>query len=73
MAVSSQTFDHPLDWGAGGQAHWKIPRPYSKVDLGEEDHIGFNTWQWYADLVKEVINVNPKFSSLLWHVARSWG
>jgi len=61
MAVSSQTFEHPLDWGQGGQSHWKTPRPYSKFDLGEEDHIGFNTWQWHADLVKEVLNVNPQF------------
>lgn len=60
MTVSAQTFDHPLDWGQGGASRWKTPRPYSKVELGEEDHIGFNTWQWYTDIVREVLNVTPK-------------
>ncbi len=73
MAVSSQTYDHPLDWGAGGQSHWKSPRPYSKVELGEEDHIGFNTWQWYADLVREVLNVNPKFFLFYYGMSRVAG
>ena len=73
MAVSSQTFDHALDWGKGGQAHWKTPRPYSKVDLGEEDHIGFNTWQWYSDLVSEVLNVSPKFFLFYYGMSRVAG
>ena len=73
MAVSSQTFDHPLDWGKGGQAHWKTPRPYSKVELGEEDHIGFNTWKWYADLANEVLNVNPKFFLFYYGMSRVAG
>lgn len=60
IAVSSQTFNHPLSWGAGGQRNWKVPRPYSKTELGEEDHIGFNTWQWYADLVHSILNIDPK-------------
>lgn len=60
IAVSSQTFNHPLSWGAGGKRNWKVPRPYSKTDLGEEDHIGFNTWQWYADLVKSILDIDSK-------------
>ncbi len=60
IAVSSQTFGHPLSWGAGGKRNWKVPRPYSKSELGEEDHIGFNTWQWYFDLVKSVLEIDPK-------------
>lgn len=60
IAVSSQTFNHPLSWGAGGKRNWKVPRPYSKTDLGEEDHIGFNTWQWYADLVHNTLEIDPK-------------
>ncbi len=60
LAVSSQTFDHPLDWGQGGHSKWKTPRPYTKVEIGEEDHIGFNTWQWYTDLAKEILNIDPK-------------
>ena len=70
MAVSSQTFDHSLDWGKGGPSHWKTPRPYAKVELGEEDHIGFNTWQWYSELVYEVLNVTPKFFLFYYGMAR---
>lgn len=60
IAVSSQTFNHPLSWGAGGKRNWKVPRPYSKTDIGEEDHIGFNTWQWYADLIHGLLDTDPK-------------
>ena len=60
IAVSSQTFNHPLSWGAGGKRNWKVPRPYSKSEIGEEDHIGFNTWQWYADLVNSILGISPK-------------
>ncbi len=60
IAVSSQTFNHPLSWGAGGKRNWKVPRPYSKTELGEEDHIGFNSWQWYADLVYSILEIDPK-------------
>ena len=60
IAVSSQTFNHPLSWGAGGKRNWKVPRPYSKSEIGEEDHIGFNTWQWYTDLVNSILGIEPK-------------
>lgn len=60
MAVSAQTFGKALTWGAGGSAKWKAPRPYSKTEPGEEDHRGFNTWDWYTRVVKEVLNITPK-------------
>ena len=60
IAVSSQTFNHPLSWGAGGKRNWKVPRPYSKSEIGEEDHLGFNTWQWYNDLVNSILGIEPK-------------
>lgn len=60
IAVSSQTFNHPLSWGAGGKRNWKVPRPYSKSEIGEEDHLGFNTWHWYTDLVNSILGIEPK-------------
>lgn len=60
IAVSSQTFNHPLSWGAGGKRNWKVPRPYSKSEIGEEDHLGFNTWQWYTDLVNSILGIEAK-------------
>lgn len=60
MAISSQTFDHPLSWGLGGSARWKTPRAYSKTEIGEQDHLGFNTWQWYAEIVSSILGITPK-------------
>lgn len=60
MAVSAQTFSKPLSWGSGGSSKWKTPRPYSKPELGEEDQIGFNAWQWYAELAKSMLDSTPK-------------
>lgn len=70
MAVSAQTFSRPLTWGKGASKRWKTLRPYSKTELGEEDHLGFNTWQWYTELVKSALNVTPKIL-LFWFGAAS--
>jgi len=61
MAVSAQTFSKPITWGNGGSSRWKTPRPYSNPELGEEDQIGFNSWQWYAELAKSMLNCSLKF------------
>jgi len=63
MAVSGQTFSKPLTWGKGATAKWKAPRPYSKTELGEQDHLGINTWEWYRDTIRTALNITPKFSS----------
>lgn len=70
MAVSAQTFFRPLSWGAGATTKWKALRPYSKTETGEQDHLGINTWQWYQELLKSVLNVTPKFF-LFWFGAAS--
>lgn len=65
LAVSAQTFSKPLSWGAGGSERWKTPLPYSKCEIGEEDHIGFNTWEWYQEMVRSTLHITPKLF-LLW-------
>jgi len=60
MAVSAQTFSRPITWGKGATAAWKSPRPYSKPEIGEQDHLGFNTWDWYRELIKSTLNITPK-------------
>ncbi|MBI3160259.1 MAG: hypothetical protein HYZ26_11740 [Chloroflexi bacterium] len=37
----------PLDWGAGGPERWPAARPYY-TPPGEEDHLGFRIFDWYA-------------------------
>ncbi len=70
MAISAQTFYRPLNWGVGATAKWKSLRPYSKTETGEQDHMGINTWQWYIEQVKSILNISPKIF-LFWFGAAS--
>ena len=60
IAVSAQSFSHPIDWGSGGEIKWRMPRPYAKTEIGEQDHFGINTYQWYAQIAKNTLNCSPK-------------
>ena len=60
MAVSAQSFGKPITWGAGASAAWMAPMPYSAIEAGQEDHRGFNTWQWYTEIVKAHTGAAPK-------------
>ena len=64
MAVSAQSFSHPMDWGYGGETKWRMPRPYAKTEIGEQDHFGINTYQWYAQIAKQTLNSKPNFIML---------
>ncbi len=65
MAVSAQTFGKPLSWGAGASAAWEQAAPYQHPKPGQEDHLGFNTWQWYTEVIKNKTGKKPKLI-LLW-------
>jgi hypothetical protein len=41
----------PLDWGAGGPERWPEARPYY-TPPGEEDHLGFRIFDWYAAICR---------------------
>ncbi len=64
IAVSAQSFSNPINWGDGGEKKWRVPRPYAKTELGEQDHFGINTYQWYAQIAKSTLNTTPKFIML---------
>lgn len=64
VAVSGQSFSNPINWGDGGEKKWRVPRPYAKTELGEQDHFGINTYQWYAQIAKSTLNTTPKFIML---------
>ena len=64
IAVSAQSFSHPIDWGNGGEKKWRMPRPYAKTEIGEQDHFGLNTYQWYAQIAKTTLNCTPKIMML---------
>lgn len=61
MAVSAQSFSHDLSWGKGASNSWKNISPYGRRELGEEDHLGLNTWEWYQELAQKQLNITPKF------------
>jgi hypothetical protein len=66
MGVSAQSFNKPVDWGAGGLSKWKQTIPYA-ISLNEnQDHLGFRTWEWYSDIIKSITNTYPKFF-LFWY------
>jgi len=64
IAVSAQSFSHPIDWGNGGEKKWRMPRPYAKTEIGEQDHFGMNTYQWYTQIAKSTLNCTPKVMML---------
>jgi len=61
IAVSAQSFNNPIDWGNGGESKWRMHRPYAKTEIGEQDHFGLNTYQWYAQIARKTLNSSPKF------------
>jgi hypothetical protein len=51
LALYAWTFDHPLDWGAGGPDRWPGVRPYHTPE-GSQDHRGFRIFEWYSAAVR---------------------
>ncbi len=67
LAVSGQTFLHPIDYGKGGSSKWQSSKPYIESKTNQS-HIGFNTWEWYLEIVQEQLNATPKVL-LFWYGA----
>ncbi len=44
----------PLDWGKGGREAWPEVKPYAD-ELEGEDHRGFLLYEWYQEIVREVL------------------
>lgn len=51
FAVTTHTFGHDLNWGAGGPQKWNAAKPYF-TPVGCEDQCGFNNWQWVESIAK---------------------
>ena len=68
IAVSAQTFNKPLDWGLGGSQAWHKSSPYLKSEANQQDHIGFQTWEWYTEIIEKALNITPKIM-LFWYGA----
>lgn len=43
-----------LDWGAGGPEVWTGVRPYD-TPAGQEDHLGFRIFEWYAAISQQAL------------------
>lgn len=48
----------PFNWGAGGPERWPGARPYF-TPPGEEDHIAFRIFDWYAAIGRAVLGETP--------------
>jgi hypothetical protein len=55
-AVGMRNFanDRPLNWGRGGRQAWPQAKPYATDDDGE-DHRGFRLFEWYQEIVTDVL------------------
>ncbi len=51
--------------GSWGFCYWEQAAPYQHPKPGQEDHLGFNTWQWYTEVIKNKTGKKPKLI-LLW-------
>jgi hypothetical protein len=47
IAAYAWTHEKSLNWGAGGPERWTDARPYF-TPPGEEDQLGFRSYEWYA-------------------------
>jgi hypothetical protein len=54
IAMQNHAFDRNLSWGQGGQQCWTESRPYF-CPAESEDHLGFNLFEWYAEIVEAVV------------------
>ncbi len=52
VSTSAAVYGKPLSWGKGGCKRWSGNRPYF-TSPGSEDHIGFNGFEWYSEIVLE--------------------
>ncbi len=53
LSAAAWDWGRPLDWGAGGQKNWPNVKPY-KLPLASENQLGFRTFEWYAQIAREV-------------------
>lgn len=50
LAAYAYTFEHDLDWGAGGPSSWPGVKPYQESKLGQ-NQCGFNNFEWMQSIV----------------------
>jgi hypothetical protein len=54
IGAHAQTGGRPLAWGAGGPQAWPDVRPYD-TPAGQEDHLGFRIFEWYAAVSQQAL------------------
>lgn len=58
LGVYSYAFANPPDWGRGGSAAWPASQPYL-TPPGSQDQRGFWSFDWYAEVLAEVLGEVP--------------
>lgn len=58
IGVYSYAFANPPDWGRGGSAAWPASQPYL-TPPGSQDQRGFWSFDWYAEVLTEVLGKTP--------------
>jgi hypothetical protein len=70
LGVYSYAFANPPDWGRGGSNSWPASQPYL-TPPGSQDQCGFWSFDWYAEVLMEVLGEIPPMIMLAGGARRS--
>jgi len=54
LALYAWTYEHPLNWGAGGPQKWIETLPYS-TPQGSQDQFGMGIFDWYEAISRKIL------------------
>jgi hypothetical protein len=54
LSLYAWTYDHPIDWGAGGPMRWAESKPYYTPPVSQ-DQRGFRIFDWYSEISLKTI------------------
>ena len=70
IALYSYAFGHPPDWGRGGSSAWPASKPY-QTPPGSQDQRGFWSFDWYGEVLMEVLGRIPEMIMIAGGARRS--
>lgn len=54
LSLYAWTYNHPIEWGAGGPQRWIETKPYH-TPSGSQDQRGFRIFDWYSNIAMDTI------------------
>lgn len=63
VGIYNYAYNRPVTWGKGGRSAWKDCLPY-QTPPGSEDQVGFHSFQWYEEIIREKLGFSLPLISL---------